>query len=70
MRKVLIILILIATLALCSCSQISSGNFVLVESGTFMNINSNYYGKDIIIEDFYISKYEVTGEEWLQIMEK
>lgn len=43
--------------------------FVLVKGGTFMNRKSNYYGKSVIISDFYIGKYEVTQKEWLEIME-
>lgn len=43
--------------------------FVLVKGGTFTNTNSNYYGKNITIPDFYISKYEVTQKEWVDVME-
>jgi formylglycine-generating enzyme len=44
------------------------GTFVLVKGGTFKNITSNYYGKNVVISDFYIDKYEVTQKEWVQVM--
>ena len=43
--------------------------FVLVEGGAFKNTKSNYYGKNIIIPDFYIGKYEVTQKEWMEVMD-
>jgi len=43
-------------------------SFVLVEGGTFMNTKSNFYGKNITISNFYISKYEVTQKEWMDVM--
>ena len=43
-------------------------NFVLVKGGTFINTNSNLYGKSATLSDFYISKYEVTQKEWLDVM--
>src|SRR5215475_2289450 len=44
------------------------GTLVLVKGGTFKNTTSNYFGKDVIISDFYIDKYEVTQKEWDQVM--
>lgn len=69
MKKILTILIITIILLLASCSQEASDDFVLVEGGRFVNTNSNYYGTDVIISDFYINKYEVTAEEWLRIMD-
>jgi formylglycine-generating enzyme required for sulfatase activity len=46
----------------------ASDGLVLVKGGTFRNANSNYYGGEIIIEDFYIGKYEVTQREWTAVM--
>ncbi|HTJ51811.1 MAG TPA: SUMF1/EgtB/PvdO family nonheme iron enzyme [Cyclobacteriaceae bacterium] len=43
-------------------------NFVLVKGGTFINTNSNLYGKSATLSDFYIGKYEVTQKEWLDVM--
>jgi sulfatase modifying factor 1 len=51
---------------------ISSGektdDFVLVKGGTFMNKESNYYGKNVKISDFYIGRYEVTQKEWTSVV--
>jgi formylglycine-generating enzyme required for sulfatase activity len=43
--------------------------FVLVKGGTFKNTKSNYYGRSVTIPDFYIGKYEVTQEEWVEVMD-
>lgn len=44
------------------------GNFVLVKGGTFKDKTSNYFGKGVVISDFYIDKYEVTQKEWTEVM--
>lgn len=57
-----------------ACSQNNSSygekydNFILVKGGIFINTNSNYYGKEIEISDFYISKYEITQKDWFDLM--
>ena len=43
-------------------------NFVLVRGGAFKNTASNYYGKGVVISDFYIDKYDVTQKEWVEVM--
>ena len=43
-------------------------NFVFVAGGAFVNTTSNFYEKEVLISDFYISKYEVTQKEWLDVM--
>ncbi|WP_174806533.1 formylglycine-generating enzyme family protein [Paenibacillus glycanilyticus] len=43
-------------------------SFVLVKGGAFANTKSSYHGKDIKLPDFYIGKYEVTQEEWVNVM--
>jgi formylglycine-generating enzyme required for sulfatase activity len=43
-------------------------NFVLIKGGTFVNKTSNLYGKHATVPDFYMGKYEVTQEEWIDIM--
>jgi formylglycine-generating enzyme required for sulfatase activity len=43
-------------------------SFVLVKGGAFKNTKSNYYGKGVIISDFYIGKYLVTQKEWVEVM--
>lgn len=46
----------------------TSDELVLVEGGTFKNVGSNYYGTDVTVSNFYISKNEVTQKEWLEVM--
>jgi formylglycine-generating enzyme required for sulfatase activity len=43
-------------------------SFVLVKGGTFKNTKSNYYGKSVVVSDFYIGKYDVTQKEWTEVM--
>ena len=49
-------------------AALKSDDLVFVEGGTFKNAKSNYYGSDIIVQDFYIGKYEVTQREWTAVM--
>jgi len=46
----------------------STENFVLVKGGAFVNTKSNLYGKQATLSDFYICKYEVTQNEWRDVM--
>ncbi|WP_454191214.1 formylglycine-generating enzyme family protein [Paenibacillus sp. Marseille-Q7038] len=72
MRKRCFVLFTLILMMISACSQenkINDDNFVLVKGGVFENKNSNYYGKDIAIQNFYISKYEVTQKEWVEVME-
>jgi formylglycine-generating enzyme required for sulfatase activity len=68
MGKLLIILLTASMVIVGSCSRIVPENFVLVKGGTFINTKSNLYGKKAKISDFYISKYEVTQKEWIELM--
>jgi formylglycine-generating enzyme len=51
-----------------SCRQKIVKNFVFVEGGNFINTKSNYFGKGMKINGFFIGKYEVTQKEWIEIM--
>jgi len=51
-----------------SCSQKIPDNFILVKGGAFKNTKSNYYEKNRTVPDFYLSKYEVTQKEWMDVM--
>ncbi|WP_298315157.1 SUMF1/EgtB/PvdO family nonheme iron enzyme [uncultured Aquimarina sp.] len=56
-----------------SCDQeetkrVINGDLVLVKGGTFINKQSNLYGKNAYVNDFYIAKSEVTQKEWMEIM--
>jgi formylglycine-generating enzyme len=42
--------------------------FILIQGGTFKNTTSNYFGKSIVISDFYMDKYDVTQKEWVKVM--
>ncbi len=44
------------------------GSFVLVKGGAFKNTKSNYYGRGVVVSDFYIGKLDVTQKEWTELM--
>ncbi len=46
----------------------SPQGLVWVEGGAFRNINSNFYGTNVTLSGFYISRYEVTQKEWAEVM--
>ena len=66
MKKIFILSALVIVAA-ASSGQVPD-NFVLINGGSFKNTNSNYYGKGVTISSFYIGKYEVTQEEWIEVM--
>ncbi|MEO0293705.1 MAG: SUMF1/EgtB/PvdO family nonheme iron enzyme [candidate division WOR-3 bacterium] len=67
MRKNLFLLLSFLAIT-SSCSRGKPGDLVLVKGGPFKNTKSNYYGKNVIISDFYIGRYEVTQKEWVEVM--
>ncbi len=68
MKKRLIFLFLIIIIAFGACSKKEPDGFVLVKGGAFVNTNSNFYEKGAELTDFYISKYEITQKEWVEVM--
>ncbi len=68
MRKILFILFMAIIITAGACSRVPD-NFVLVKGGSFVNTKSNLYEKGLTISDFYISKYEVTQQEWVEVMD-
>lgn len=80
MRKVALVLgTVVLALALGACSQEQSTpsgmakaqtgeDMVLVEGGTFVNEKSNYGGGSVTVADFYIGAYQVTQEQWTEVM--
>jgi formylglycine-generating enzyme len=77
MRIRLIPLMAAIMIVACACSQekpvsnerqVMPADFIFVEGGKITNTNTNYYGTNKTISDFYISKYEVTQKEWFDIM--
>jgi formylglycine-generating enzyme required for sulfatase activity len=51
-----------------AATEAAPAGFVFVKGGTFKNIKSNYYGKDVTVSDFYIGRYDVTQKEWVEVM--
>lgn len=68
MRKLLIFFFTITMFIMSACSQGKTDDFIFVEGGEFINTKSNYYEKNVILENFYIGKYEVSQREWVEIM--
>ena len=77
MRRLLIFLLIAILGVVSACSQAEpersekseqKDSLVFVKGGTFINTKSNYYGKNVTLEDFYIGKYEVTQQEWMEVM--
>jgi formylglycine-generating enzyme len=56
-----------ANVAGAAAGEVPAG-FVLVKGGTFKNTKSNYYGKNVVVSDFYIGIYDVTQKEWVEVM--
>ncbi|WP_151736806.1 formylglycine-generating enzyme family protein [Paenibacillus tengchongensis] len=81
MSKVTLIFTIIAialTLGACSREQtapleptgepVKQDTLVLVEGGKFVNPKTNDYGQEVPISDFYIGRYEVSQQEWMEVM--
>jgi formylglycine-generating enzyme required for sulfatase activity len=67
MRRAIAFLFM-SILAVSASAQQGSENFVFVKGGTFKNIWSSYYGKNVSVASFWIGKYEVTQKEWMEVM--
>jgi formylglycine-generating enzyme required for sulfatase activity len=69
LTAIMVVANLTAVLAAAGASSAEApDNFVLVKGGSFKNTNSNYYGKNVTLSDFYIGKYDVTQKEWMEVM--
>ncbi len=77
MKKVaLSLLLFVVAVALCAQSGENTRppvNFVLVEGGTFQMGSNNGYDDEkpahqVTVKSFYMSKYEVTQKEWVEVM--
>ncbi|MCL2050999.1 MAG: formylglycine-generating enzyme family protein [Lachnospiraceae bacterium] len=72
--KLLTALVFLAlSIALNACGKGSNGTdiddgLVLVKGGNFINTNSNFYGTNLSVADFYISTHLVTQKEWAAVM--
>ena len=49
-------------------SQSAPDDMILVKGGSFIDAKSNYYGKGVVVSDFYIGRYSVTQKEWVEVM--
>ncbi len=75
MRSLSAFLLVAISLIACSCSHKKAtttlqltGDFILVKGGRFVNKTSKYYGKDTLVSDLYVGRYEVTQKEWTEVM--
>ncbi|SFS51382.1 SUMF1/EgtB/PvdO family nonheme iron enzyme [Paenibacillus sp. BC26] len=74
MRKPVVILHMAIMVVVSACTQEKADmqekpdRFVLVKGGAFINSTSSFYNKGMTIPSFYMSKYEVTQREWIEIM--
>lgn len=68
-QKLILILCWIAIpMLLVGCKKDAKDDFVLVKGGTFLNQYSAAENIDSTVEDFYISRFEVTQKEWTEVM--
>src|SRR5690554_6882417 len=71
MKKIMSFLLVTVMVVMYACSQENPGKkeeFVYIEGGTFVNEKSNYYDNGAVLSSFYIGKYEVTQEKWVDVM--
>ncbi|MBB6635715.1 formylglycine-generating enzyme family protein [Cohnella thailandensis] len=83
MRKPVAVLLLAATVLMGACSHAETGkkaqaaeaekhepsdSLVFVQGGSFVHPKSNYSGSNVTLKDFYIGRYEVTQQEWMEVM--
>lgn len=77
MKKLSIILILAMAAVVGACSNEkplmpepseAGSNLTFVEGGSFVNEKSGFHGKTLTVPSFYIGKYEVTQQEWVEVM--
>src|ERR1041385_3615305 len=67
--KPLFILLFTALTVVHGYSQKERDDLVLVKGGAFKNTKStNYYGKGVVLSNFYLGKFEVTQKEWTDVM--
>jgi len=71
----MVMLMVILVVAACSKSgsQTVKNDMIFVEGGTYVRKATSYddqevYDEEVVIADFYISKFEVTQKEWREVM--
>ncbi|MDT3401612.1 formylglycine-generating enzyme family protein [Mucilaginibacter terrae] len=68
--KIFFLFLILAVGLLTACRQpehLNDSNFVIVEGGSFINTQSNLYGKGNL-PNFCIGKNEITQKEWTAVM--
>ncbi|ASB48783.1 formylglycine-generating enzyme family protein [Alkalitalea saponilacus] len=68
MKKFFFYLALMPVLILSGCKKDASNELILINGGEFKNEHSYFFGKDIVVKDFFLSKYEITQKEWIEVM--
>ena len=71
MKKMFIIGAVITMMVMNGCSskpKSKTNSMVFVEGGSFVSTNTNYADQNTKVNDFYISKYEITQKEWEAVM--
>jgi len=61
-------LLAIPTTAASAPRQTAPNPLVFVQGGTFKDTKSNFYAKRARVSSFFISKFEVTQREWVNVM--
>lgn len=67
MRLPLVLFVLVS-LVPAVWSQPAPTDCVWVEGGVFKNAKSNFYGKGLVVEGFFIGVHEVTQKQWAEVM--
>lgn len=73
MRKLVWLTLIAMVVSLSACSASNSelnDDMVFVEEGAFKNSKSSQIERNETMDSFYISKYEVTQREWMEVMGK
>ncbi|WP_339170179.1 SUMF1/EgtB/PvdO family nonheme iron enzyme [Paenibacillus sp. FSL R5-0341] len=71
MRKLVWLTLIAMVVSLSACSASNSelnDDMVFVEEGAFKNSKSSQIERNETMDSFYISKYEVTQREWMEVM--
>ncbi|WP_458126892.1 formylglycine-generating enzyme family protein [Paenibacillus sp. Z3-2] len=71
MRKLVWFTLIAIVVSLSACSGGKSGlddDLVFVEGGTFNSSKSSHLERNETLDSFYIGKYEVTQQEWMEVM--
>lgn len=63
-----IIYSLISIVVIAGCSGNDNSEFILVKGGISKNPKSNLYGSNMVINDFYIGRYEINQKQWTDVM--